>query len=51
MQVADETNKARRQAKFLTYDITDFTLSAHAQNGIPGHAFRKLWVFTDISNI
>jgi len=39
------------QAKFLTCEIADFTLSAHAQSDIPGHAFRKWWLLTETSNI
>jgi len=38
----------RRQARFLTCDIADFTPSPHAQSDIPGHTFRKRWLLTDI---
>ena len=34
---------------FLTCEISDYTPSAHAQSDIPGHAFRKLWLFTETS--
>jgi len=39
----------RFQAKFLTYEIADFTPFAHAQSDVPGHAFRKRWLFAEIS--
>jgi len=39
------------QAKSLTCEIAYFTPSAHAQSDIPGHAFRKRWLFTEISNM
>ena len=42
---------SRCQAKFLICEIADFTPSAHAQSDIPGHPFRKRWLFTEISNI
>jgi len=39
------------QAKLLICEIADFTPSAHAQSDVSGHAFRKRWLFTEISNI
>jgi len=35
----------------LSSEIADFTPSGHAQSDIPGHAFRKRWLFTEISNM
>jgi len=34
-------NKSPVSAKILTWEIVDFTPSAHALSDIPGHAFRK----------
>jgi len=39
------------QAKFLTWKIADLTPTAHARIGFPDHAFRKRWLFTEISNM
>jgi len=36
------------KGKLLTCEIADFAPSAHAQSDIPGHAFRKRWLFTEI---
>jgi len=39
------------QTKFLTCEIADFTPTTHVQSDIPGHAFRKRWLFIEISNM
>jgi len=41
----------RCQAKFLTCEIAAFIASVRMQSDIPGHAFRKLWLFSEISDM
>jgi len=45
------SSEIRHQPKFLAKEIADFRPSTHAQSDIPGHAFRKRWLFIEISNM